>query len=188
MARGTATKKLMARTALQLFVEKGVRETTIRDIAAAADVAEGTLYRHYASKEELAESLFTESYETMSGELAAVCREAQGLRAALDGMVALFCRAYDADAVLFRYLLLSQHQFLRQRDPALPSPSNVIKDAVAAAMARGEIPKRDLELQVAMVMGIVLQPAVAKVYGRLENEMSAYAADIAAACWQVLSA
>lgn len=188
MARGVATKKLMARAALQLFVDKGVRETTIRDIAAAANVAEGTLYRHYASKEELAESLFTESYEAMAQELSAVCRDAEGLKAALDAMVALFCRAYDADAVLFRYLLLTQHRFLRQRDPSLPSPSNVIKDAIAVAMARGAIPPQDLELRVAMVMGIVLQPAVAKVYGRLDRDMSAYAAEISDACWRVLAA
>lgn len=188
MARGVATKKLMARAALQLFVDKGVRETTIRDIAAAADVAEGTLYRHYASKEELAESLFTESYEAMAEDLAAVCRESDSLRAALDGMVGLFCRAYDADAVLFRYLLLTQHRFLRQREAGLPSPSNVIKDAIALAVERGEIPQGDLELRVGMVMGLVLQPAVAKVYGRLEGDMSAYAGKISAACWRVLAA
>lgn len=187
MARGTATKKLMARAALQLFVDKGVRETTIRDIAAAAEVAEGTLYRHYASKEELAESLFTDSYEAMSEELDKVCREAADLKSALEGMVALFCRAYDADAVLFRYLLLSQHRFLKQRDPGLPSPFNVIKGAVEQAMMHGEIPMRDPELQAAIVMGIVLQPAVAKVYGRLDRPMSAYGDAIAQACWHALS-
>jgi AcrR family transcriptional regulator len=188
MARGRATKDLMARTALRLFVEKGVRETTIRDIAAAASVAEGTLYRHYASKEDLAESLFTESYEAMAAELEAVCRDHSGLRAALGAMVELFCRAYDGDAILFRYLLLSQHRYLKQRDPNLPSPFNVVRRAIVEAMARGEIPKRDPEIRVAMVMGIVLQPAISKVYGRIEADMSSLAEELSNACWQVLSA
>jgi AcrR family transcriptional regulator len=178
----------MARTALRLFVEKGVRETTIRDIAAAASVAEGTLYRHYASKEDLAESLFTDSYEAMAAELEAVCRDHSGLRAALGAMVGLFCRAYDGDAILFRYLLLSQHRHLKQRDPNLPSPFNVVRGAIVEAMARGEIPKRDPEIRVAMVMGIVLQPAISKVYGRIEADMSSLAEQLSNACWQVLSA
>ena len=188
MARGRATKDLMARTALRLFVEKGVRETTIRDIAAAASVAEGTLYRHYASKEDLAESLFTESYEAMAAELEAVCRDHSGLRAALEAMVGLFCRAYDGDAILFRYLLLSQHRHLKQRDPNLPSPFNVVRGVIVEAMARGEIPKRDPEIRAAMVMGIVLQPAISKVYGRIEADMSSLAEELSTACWQVLSA
>ena len=33
------------RAALQLFVRRGLRGTTVRDIAACARVAEGTLYR-----------------------------------------------------------------------------------------------------------------------------------------------
>ena len=48
--------------ALRLMVEKGVAETTIRDLAREAGVAEGTLYRHYASKEDMVRDLFREHY------------------------------------------------------------------------------------------------------------------------------
>ena len=36
MRDGRETRELIARTALKLFADKGIRETTIRDIAAAA--------------------------------------------------------------------------------------------------------------------------------------------------------
>ena len=183
-----STKQLIERTALELFVAKGIRETTIRDIAAAAKIAEGTLYRHYASKEELAEALFTGSYEALTAELAAIVEAEAGLKPALFAMVAHACRAFDRDPVLFSYLLLSQHRFLRERSNDLPSPSNVLKNAIATAMKRGEIPRRDGELVTAMVLGIVLQAATSQVYGRLEGELAARADDLAAACWRVLGA
>src|SRR5205814_1285993 len=49
------------RAALRLFVRRGVRGTTVRDIAADAGVAEGTLYRHWRSKRDLARTLFRAS-------------------------------------------------------------------------------------------------------------------------------
>ena len=50
-------------------MEKGITETTVRDIAAAAGLAEGTLYRHFESKEELAWELFSTNYTAFAQEL-----------------------------------------------------------------------------------------------------------------------
>jgi AcrR family transcriptional regulator len=47
-------------------VEKGVAETTVRDIAGAAGVAEGTLYRHFAGKDDLAWELFASNFATFA--------------------------------------------------------------------------------------------------------------------------
>lgn len=43
MRDGTATKELIGRTALRLFIGKGITETTIRDITSSAGIAVGTL-------------------------------------------------------------------------------------------------------------------------------------------------
>jgi len=181
-----SSKPLIERTALELFVQKGIRETTIRDIAGAAKVAEGTLYRHYKSKEELAEALFTDSYEAFTAELEAIAETRSGLRPALADMVAFTCRAFDRDPVLYSYLLLSQHRYLKERDKRLPSPPNVLRRAIEAAMTRGEIPERDGELSAAMVLGIVLQAATFRVYGRLTGKLAPRAPVLADACWRVL--
>jgi AcrR family transcriptional regulator len=61
--------------ALDLFSRQGFDGTTIRDIAAAANVTEGLIYKHFASKEELLEEviararkrLYNLDYGSLSG-------------------------------------------------------------------------------------------------------------------------
>ena len=109
------TKELIARTALGLFVEKGIDGATIRDIAAAAGIAEGTLYRHYPGKDALAWDLFSRNFTAFALELHRIQAGQSTLRAKLDAMVRQFCAFFDHDPVLFSYLLLAQHGQLGNR-------------------------------------------------------------------------
>jgi len=47
------TREKIAQVALRLFAERGYDETTLADIAAAADVAPRTIFAYYESKEEI---------------------------------------------------------------------------------------------------------------------------------------
>ena len=47
------TQQQIAHAALAAFVEQGIAKTTMADIAERAQVAKGTLYRYYPSKDEL---------------------------------------------------------------------------------------------------------------------------------------
>lgn len=47
------TRRLIADTALRLFVERGYDRTTIDEIATTAEVGTRTLYRYFATKEDL---------------------------------------------------------------------------------------------------------------------------------------
>jgi hypothetical protein len=46
MGKAEETKSRLERAALTLFVARGVAETTTKEIAMAASVAEGTIYRY----------------------------------------------------------------------------------------------------------------------------------------------
>jgi AcrR family transcriptional regulator len=48
-----ATRDAIAATARRLFVERGFDAVTVAEIAAAADVAEKTVFNHFATKEDL---------------------------------------------------------------------------------------------------------------------------------------
>jgi AcrR family transcriptional regulator len=187
MRSKTQTKDLIARTALRLFVDQGIDGTTIRDIAAAAGIAEGTLYRHYPGKDALAWDLFSTNYTAFALELQRIQADQVTVRAKLDAMVRQFCTFFDDDPVLFSYLLLAQHGQLQKVTPEMANPVEVVREVLAAGMDRGEIPAGDPDVAAAMVLGIVLQVAVFKIYQRLTQSLTSLAEVLVAATWRVVA-
>jgi AcrR family transcriptional regulator len=186
MRDGTKTKEVITATALRLFVEKGITETTIRDIAGAAGVAEGTLYRHYDSKDALAWDLFSTNYLAFARELDQAQAEQATVKAKLEAMIHKFCRFFDDDPVMFSYLLLSQHAQLKKVTSQMTTPVSVLVEVMAAGMGRGEITGHDPQVAAAMVLGVVLEVAVFRVYGRIESSLVELADALTRACWRVL--
>jgi AcrR family transcriptional regulator len=187
MGKAEETKARVERAALTLFVARGVTETTTREIAMAASIAEGTIYRHFPSKEQLALDLFLRHHRALAEALAGAAQRAQGLRAQIDAIVRCYCEWADDDWTLFAYHLLTQHMFLAMVPEGTPNPVDVLRQVIVQAMAAGEIPSRDADLAAASAIGTVMQPATYKLYGRFEGPLSAHANFFAEAAWAVLS-
>ncbi|MGE5268230.1 MAG: TetR/AcrR family transcriptional regulator [Thiohalocapsa sp.] len=188
MPRPTKAKQKIERAAIELFAGRGIDGVSIGEVAACAGVSQGALYRHYPSKEALARSLFADSYERIGAELVAICRRERDLTQRIAAMVAHFCRLYDSDAALFRFLLLTQHDFLPSLGDTPSAAPSVIAAAVAAATAAGELPPVDPALGAAVVMGVVLQAATFHLYGRLIGPLAGRATALAAAALAALRA
>jgi AcrR family transcriptional regulator len=58
----TGVKAKVDRVAVELFAAKGVDGVSIAEIAGAAGVSQGALYRHYRSKDELASAKLSAAY------------------------------------------------------------------------------------------------------------------------------
>ena len=181
------TRARIARTALALFVEKGVAETTIRDIAVGSATAEGTLYRHYDGKEDMAWELFSTSMARYATDLRDLCRAHESLRDQLEAMIRGSCAFFDDDPTLFSYLLLVPYRTSRRYGRQRPHPFRVMRDAITEGMKRNEIPQADPTLATSMVFGLVRETAVSKAAGRLQGSLSGHAGALVAASWRVLA-
>ncbi len=181
------TRQRIETEALRLFVERGADGTSVRDIAQAAKVAEGALYRHYESKDALVAHLFAANYTRFAGELDQAQRAEGAGRGKVRAMVEAFCRFFDADPVLFRFLLFVQHGQLARLPEDSATPVTVLQRAIEGAIERREIPRRDPALPAAWVMGLVLQTATFAVYGRVKGPLAPLAAEIAEAAWRAIA-
>jgi len=187
MGKAEDTKARLERAALTLFVARGVAETTTKEIAMAASVAEGTIYRYFPSKEQLALDLFLRHHSALAEALIEAQRPAKGLRARIEAIVRCYCEWADRDWTLFAYHLLNQHSFLIQVPDGMANPVAVVRDVIAQAMKAGEIPKRNVDLAAASAIGVVMQAATYKVYGRFTGDLSDHVRFFADAAWAVLA-
>ncbi len=180
MARTIGVRAKVDRAAVDLFAAKGVDGVSIAEIAAAAEVSQGALYRHYRSKHELASTLFATAYLRTGAELDAIRASRPGFASRVAAMVTHFCALYDADAALFRFMLIAQHDLL-PRIGGGRLPVAVIEDTVADAIAAREIDPIDVGAGAAVIMGVVLQPALFQLYGRLTGPLLTRAPSLARA-------
>ena len=186
--RASGTRPKVERAALELFAAKGFDGVSIAEIAAAAGVSQGALYRHHASKEDLAAALFCEAYLRTGAELDEICSTRASFGDRVAAMVAHVCALYDSDPALFRFMLLVQHDLLSRIGPDQRTPVTVIEEAVSDAVATGEIAPVDAAAAAAAILGLLLQTATFHVYGRLRGPLSGRAAGLSAAAVAAVAA
>lgn len=173
-AEDGGTRERIERAALGLFRERGVVAATTREIARRAGLSEGALYRHFPSKDAIAETLFGRLHDRLAALVREAGRGGGGLGAVADRVVDAYVTVADEDWTWFAFHLLNTAHFLPS-PPGADNPVAAAEDIVADAMARGEIPPGDAPLLAAMALGVVLQPALHKAHGRLEGLLAPHA-------------
>ena len=69
------TKKLIFESAIKIFSESGYRGATMDDIAANAGLAKGTLYYHFASKEEIFNFIVEEGIQILQSQVVEIQKQ-----------------------------------------------------------------------------------------------------------------
>jgi AcrR family transcriptional regulator len=180
-------KERIKREAMRLFVEHGVDAVSMRDIADAVGMKAPSLYAHFRGREELIGELFFASYAEYGRQVAAAVASPGAFHRQLGAMVAVICALHGEDELLFNFLLLTQHGFLRQVPPSEANPVETICRWVGAAMAAGEIPAGNPTLLAGAIIGIIVQSATFKLYGRLHEGLADLVDEITALCLKVVS-
>jgi AcrR family transcriptional regulator len=182
------TKHRIARAALDLFVQDGFDAATTRQIAARCDLSEGAIYRHYASKDDIARELFLAIHTRLTVLVPAAAEGHIGLGDQVNAVIKAYCAVADDDWTLYSFHLLQLHRFLGYWNDADGDPVSAIATIVQTAISAGELPKGNAELLAGMALGVVTQVAQNKAYGRLSGPLSQYADAFGVAALALLQA
>ncbi|MEQ9518574.1 MAG: TetR/AcrR family transcriptional regulator [Parvibaculum sp.] len=166
------TKQRIVDAALKLFVDQGVDATTTRHIAAAAKIAEGTIYRHFESKDALAKELFEGEFVPFSKALQQIV-EGEGTtieRIALT--VRHFYRCFDAEPAKWAYIMTFQGGAWSRVPADVMTPVRLMTDVLSQGNARKEIKVKDVPFMTQLLLGLIEHPALGVIYEEIEGPLS----------------
>ncbi|MFN3602728.1 MAG: TetR/AcrR family transcriptional regulator [Dietzia sp.] len=86
MTSTTRREELLA-IAAGLFAERGLRATTVRDIADAAGILSGSLYHHFSSKEAIVDEILRGFLDSLFGDYRRIVDAGSSPRETLEGLV-----------------------------------------------------------------------------------------------------
>jgi AcrR family transcriptional regulator len=112
------TREAVLAAAEKLFLSKGFHGTTVAQIAANAGRTQGSIYGHFATKEDLCFAVLQRQYAHAYGELAERVGAVQGGVEEKLGVVAEWWRGVTANAPLT--LLIVEYALAARRDPEQP--------------------------------------------------------------------
>ena len=183
---GSDLKQRIDAAALHLFAERGADATPVPMIAELAGVAVGSLYRHYANKEELVARLYADNYAELAKELRRIEEKEASAHDKIAAMVRFICCFFDQSWDLARFLLLEQHVRLKSYSETA-NPVDIVRSVLADGMRCGEVRQLDEMLATALVMGPVIQAATFRTYGRLAGPLSDAAEEIGQGIWAAIA-
>lgn len=166
------TKHRIARAALELFVQDGFDAATTRQIAARCGLSEGAIYRHYASKDDIARDLFMLIHTRLTGLVPEAAKDARTIDEAVMAVTKAYCHVADEDWTLYAFHLLQLHRFLGYWNDEDGDPVSAVADVIKTAIAAGQLPPGNVELLAGMAMGVITQVAQNKAYGRVHGTLS----------------
>jgi AcrR family transcriptional regulator len=85
----------LLRIAAELFADRGVKQTTVRDIAEAARILSGSLYHHFDSKESMVDEILTSFLDELWGRYRSIVAADLGPRATMEAIVVTSFEAID---------------------------------------------------------------------------------------------
>ncbi|AOW93531.1 TetR family transcriptional regulator [Rhodococcus sp. WMMA185] len=95
-ANKTGRRAELLEIAAGLFAERGLRATTVRDIADAAGILSGSLYHHFDSKESMVDEILRGFLDDLFGKYREIVASGLDNRAMLEALVTTSYEAIDA--------------------------------------------------------------------------------------------
>lgn len=164
LLKSTNKKSAIVKSALELFAEKGFDGTTINDIAGAAGITPGAIYRHFTSKEELGKVIFETLIGSYSRELSVILDTRTLLKERVEHTVQLTYTYYEKYPAAVCFALKSQHNFWENLGEGIVHPHLLFNRIISEGLEKGEIRRGTPVVLGGIFAGALIEPLTFHFY------------------------
>ncbi|NPA41833.1 MAG: TetR/AcrR family transcriptional regulator [Aquificae bacterium] len=180
------TRDLILEEALKLFSEKGIKETTIRDIAKAVGITEGAIYRHFESKDQIVYELFEKYSHQLYDKVERAIKRAKTEEEAFKKAVYAFLEFAFKKPDAFRYLNIFHYLRGKEVRKFKRIPFSLLKELVLKLHGEGVI-KVEPEYALALVTGTLERVFLYKSMGIIKGRQETVKEKTANLLWKSLT-
>lgn len=151
------TRRRILKAALKLFARQGYDRTTTRDLAEAAGVAEGTLFRHFETKKSILVQVATDGWVEILTDLLTELSEMGSYKAVAQVMKRRMLHFHEnADLLRVCFMEVQFHEDLRDRiqTEVIEKMTDVAEAFFQTAMDQGIYRKMDPRLVARVFLGM----------------------------------
>ena len=146
--------------AREVFAELGYGATTVRDIIRATDLASGTFYNYFKSKEEVFQALQDETALRVRPRLRAERIRARNFEEFVSGSFRTFFDFVKNDHTTFATMRRNpENQRVRIDTPEVIAGFDELRADLEIAIANGVVPATDANLLMAAMVGVAFEVA-----------------------------
>lgn len=159
--------------ALQLFTQRGYFNTSVPDMARAAQVSVGSIYHHFKDKEDVARALYLGLVESLQEALADIARQHATAHDRCRAIMAMLFELTESNRDAMDFMLYAKHrEFLPDERPVCSSrPFETMRDFVQAGMENGEIRRMDVMVATSCLFGGAIRLITARLDGVLAEPL-----------------
>lgn len=159
--------------ALQLFTQRGYFNTSVPDMARAAQVSVGSIYHHFKDKEDVARTLYLGLVERLQETLAEISRENATAHDRCRAVMAMLFELTESNRDAMDFMLYAKHRdFLPDERPVCSSkPFETMRAFVQDGMDNVEIRRMDVMVATSCLFGGAIRLITARLDGVLAEPL-----------------
>ena len=167
------TRQRIMDSAQRLFVERGYFNTVIPDIVSDSEISIGSIYHHFANKQDLAKALYQETLQTFLREMHSSTDHLTGVKNKLNAMVQFIYTLCEDNPIQMEYMLFMRHNeiFPEHVPICLSEPFQAVEAWIEDGIASGDVTPGLPLLMAGVFMGGILKVIELKLRGVLEKPL-----------------
>lgn len=156
-----ANRQAILVAARRVFAQMGYEATSVRDIIRGTELASGTFYNYFRSKEEVFEALADDGARRFKPILRAAREQASSFRDYLNGALRAYLNFIVEDNALEGRPIEERRPHVRMDTPEMMAVYQEVRQGLEDAIARGAAPKVDADYLACACIGIAQEVGAA---------------------------